>query len=362
VSRPLYPLIGLESALVDEGCERVELRSASGGAATVFVRQAEDTWQPEDPASDPIHGKELLERIQAEFGDAFDSVACCLGDEEVVYAVEGGSVRIRRMPRAERARGAAPGGLEQVAEALGIPKSKRRAKLKQAVQFGRIVEAALAGEKRRGLRVLDLACGRSYLGFVLVHLLRAGGRDVTLHGVDSSATLVEKCEEIAERLGWADCAFEAAELAGYGVEPEAFDIVVSLHGCDTLTDEAIRVAVEARVPLLFVAPCCQHEMRHQWKQHPLQWVARYGLLEQQLADVLTDAFRCLVLEALGYKVKALRFAAPDVTPKNVLLQARLTSGPRPARARDAVAFIKQFGIRPALAPLLERAGVTVPGR
>ncbi len=356
-----YPLLGLEATLADEACERVELRAASGEALTAFAREAGDTWLPDDPEAEAIHGAELVARLQAALGATCACVACCLGGEEVVYALERGAVSIRRVPRAA-ARGAegAAADLQRVAEALGIPKSRRRAKLQQAAQFGRIVGDALTGRKVRSLRVLDCACGRSYLGFVLVELLAARGCEVTLHGVDSNPTLVEKCRGIAAALAWEHCDFEAADLAAYGVEPESYDLLVSLHGCDTLTDHAIRVACEARVPLLFVAPCCQHELRHQLGEHPLAWVGRYGLLEQRLADVLTDAFRCLVLEALGYQVKVLRFTAPDVTPKNLLLQARLTAGCRQGRARDAVAFLRQFGVRPTLAPLLERAGVTVP--
>jgi hypothetical protein len=360
VAPKLYPLLGLEATLADEACERVELRSASGETVRLFVRQGEDAWVPDDPEREPIHGRELLAQIRAAFGETCDGMVCCVADEQVVYAIEGGSVRIRRGPRERGPRDAAPVDLAPVAEALGIPRSRRKAKLKQAVQFARIVEAALPGERKGALRVLDLACGRSYLGLVLVHLLAARGREVTLRGVDADPTLVEKCHEIASTLAWSNCAFEAADLAAYAAEPDSFDVAVSLHGCDTLTDEAIRIACEARVPLVFVAPCCQHELRHQWGEHPLRWVARYGLLEQRLADVLTDGFRCLVMEALGYQVKALRFTAPDVTPKNLLLQARLASGPRRARARDAVAFMRQFGVRPTLAPLLEQAGVQLP--
>jgi len=360
VSGLRYPLLGLEATLADEACERVVLRAEDGETVAVFVRQGEDDWAPGDPEADPLHAAELGQYIQAAFGETCATVAISLGDEEAVYALEGGSVRIRRGPRQCEAGGLENVDLQPVAEALGIPKSRRRAKLTQALRFAEIVEAALTGEGRGPLRVLDCACGRSYLGFVLAHLLAARGREVTLHGIDANQTLVEKCREIAEALRWMNCAFETADLAGYGIEPEAFDIAVSLHGCDTLTDHAIRIAVEGRVPLLFVAPCCQHELRHQLGGHPLQWVARYGLLEQRLADVLTDAFRCLVLEAMGYQVKVLRFTAPDVTPKNLLVQARLTSGCRQGRAREAVAFLRQFGVRPTLAPLLERAGVALP--
>ena len=354
-----FALIGLESALGAEDCDRVELGDESGGVGAAFVREGPDAWAAEDPESDPLHARELVELIQRDFGRTYARLACFVGSEKVVYAFEKGAVRVRRVPRAAEDSGAEArrADLAPLADALGIPGTKRKAKLKQARQFAAIVERALGKPSGRELHVLDLACGRSYLGFVLVHLLSAGGRRVVLHGIDSDATLVGKCCEIADSLHWAGCAFETADLASYSAERGTADIVVSLHGCDTLTDDAIRIAWEARGPLLFVAPCCQHELRHQWGRHPLDWMSRYGLLEQRLADVLTDGFRCLVLEALGYQVKTIRFTAPDVTPKNLLIQGRLTSGPRPARVREAVAFMKQFGVQPSLAAVLETAGL-----
>lgn len=352
-------LPGLGSILSDEDCERVELHSVLDDAVLVFLREGADAWIPADRQSEPVHTRELQATIQRGLGQGYDRLVCFLPREEVVYAAEGGGVRLKRLARSEQRRDAetGPPDLTGLADALGIPKSKRKAKFRQAYQFSRIAEQALAGMEKGALRILDLACGRSYLGFVLVHLLAAGGREVALHGVDSDRALVDKCHEIARTLRWTNSTFELADIADYSVAPGAYDIVVSLHACDTLTDEAIRIACEAQVPLLFAAPCCQHEFRHLWKEHPLQWVSRYGLLEQRLADVLTDGFRCLVLEAMGYQVKVLRFTAPDVTPKNVLIQARLTSGPRPDRARDAEAFLKRFRLRPRLAAVLEAAGL-----
>ncbi len=277
---------------------------------------------------------------------------CHLATEAVVYAIERGAVRMMREalePETPEA------GMQALAEALGIPKSKRRPKLKQAQQFARIVQRALADVPLGPLRVLDLACGRSYLGFVLAHQLAAAGREVTLHGVDSQPALVSKCREIADTLGWANATFAVEDLNAFSVEPGAYDLAVSLHACDTLTDEAIRIAATARIPRFFAAPCCQHELRHRWGDHPLKWIGRYGLIEQHVADALTDGFRCTVLEAMGYRVKVLRFAAPDVTPKNLLIQAELTTGRRPERAEAARAFLRQFGVRLRLADLLTEA-------
>jgi len=350
----LHALLGLDATLADAECERVELRGGPGDVLA-FVREGADAWAPADRSADAIHTRELRDTIGRELGANYDRLACVLPGEEIAYVVERGGVRIERVPR-DRSAAETEADLGAVAEALGIPRSRRRAKLTQARQFGRLVERAIARSELKGrgeLRVLDLACGRSYLGFVLVELLAGRGTRVRLHGVDSSRAYVEKSRQIGEALGWESATFEVADLAGYAIEPGSQDIVVMLHGCDTLTDDAIRIAAAARTPLVFVAPCCQHEFRHLLKKHPLEWMARFGLLEQRMADVLTDAFRCLVLQALGYRVNVLRFVEPEVTPKNLLIQGRLTSGRRPDCAREAEAFMKQFGVRPRLAALLE---------
>jgi len=349
----LHPLMGLASTLADEECTEVRLIGTGGSGGTVYAREAEDSWAPEDPQTEPVHTRQVLTTIQAGFGTQWERIECLLGAEKVVYVVEGGAVRMLRQP-ADRA--GTEAGMQRLAEALGIPKSKRRPKLKQAQQFTRIVQRALRGAPAGPLRILDLACGRSYLGFVLAHQLAAASNEVTLHGIDSERDLVEKCRQIADDLGWTNATFAVEDLNAYSAPPGAYDLAVSLHACDTLTDEAIRIACEARIPFLFAAPCCQHELRHAWGEHPLRWMNRYGLLEQRLADTLTDGFRCLVLEAAGYRVKVLRFTAPDVTPKNLLIQAELTTGPRPERAEAARAFLDQFGVRLRLADVLESSG------
>jgi hypothetical protein len=358
-----YPLLGLEDALANETCDSVTFQSPKKNTSAVHFRLGEDAWALAGEESDPIHTQDLLASITQDFRDDGDRLECCLCGEKITYRLERGSLRIERGtrkastsdPETEQA------GLRMIVNALGIPHSKRKLKLQQAQQFAKIVEQALGGKEKTTVRVLDLACGRSYLGFVLVHQLTAHGWIVKLHGVDSDGPLVDRCREIAKTLRWTNCTFEVADLSSYKVAAEAYDIMVALHACDTLTDEAIRIAYEGRIPLLFVAPCCQHELRHQWDVHPLDWVSRYGLLEQRLADVLTDAFRCSVLEALGYGVKVLRFAAPEITPKNLLIQAGLSGKLNPSRAATVCSFLEQFGVRPRLISVLEAVGFEMDG-
>jgi hypothetical protein len=281
-------------------------------------------------------------------------VRCTLATRCVLFVLERGKVTIKHEARKEEraTTGVAGEAWHALTDALGIPRSKRGHKLKQAEQFARIVENGLDGEGGGEVRILDVACGRSYLGFVLYHMLSAGGYRPRLHGIDANATLVEKCCEISRGLGWKDCDFNATDLAQYEPETGAYDVLVSLHGCDTLSDDAIRVGVEGRIPLLFVAPCCQQELRKAWGPHPLEWMGRYGVLEERFADILTDGYRSLVLEARGYRVTVVRFVAPEVTPKNLLIQAKLTAKGLPERAEEAREFERLFSVRPRLASLL----------
>ena len=346
-------IFGLNATLSDATCERIVLR-AGGGADAVFLRQGADSWLCEDGGTEPIDTMALSAKIEAELGDAWTCVACCLADHRVAYEVQGGAVRVRRLPRAAPA-DSGEAEFKALMDALGIPGSKRKAKFRQACQFGKIVVDALPAACGGPLCLLDLACGRSYLGFFLVDRLRALGRRVVLHGVDAEPRLVERSRRIAEEAGWEGCTFEVGDLADWPAPSGAYDIVLALHACDTLTDDALAIAWQAGAPLVFAAPCCQHELRHLWADHPLQWSARYGLLEQRLADVLTDGLRCLVLEALGYRVKVLRFTDADVSAKNLLIQAERTGRPQAQCAEAALEFFRTFHARPKIARLLEEA-------
>ena len=350
-------ILGLKATLSDGSCRRVLLYDAGGGAV-VLERTGSGGWAGPDGAA-RLAGDDLAARIEAGLGDRWQTVECRLDGQTVVYDVRGGAVRVRRLAVA---RGSAPAEAAAAAadagalmDALGIPRSKRRGKFRQAGQFGRIVLDALGGGEGAPVRLLDLACGRSYLGLFLVDQLRLLGRRVRLHGVDSEPELVEKSRRIAEGLGWQGCTFEVGDLAGWSSPAGSWDVVLGLHACDTLSDDVLAIAWRCRAPLLFVAPCCQHELRHQWEDHPLAWMSRYGLLEQRLADAVTDGLRCLVMEAVGYRVKVLRFTEADVSPKNLLIQAQWTGRPLAWCAEAAREFARTFRARPKIIRLLEEA-------
>ena len=52
----------------------------------------------------------------------------------------------------------------------------------------------------------------------------------------------------------------------------------------------------------------------------LEFIGKYSMLRQKLADAATDALRLTLLEANGYDVAALELIDPDETPKNIMLR------------------------------------------
>ena len=103
-------------------------------------------------------------------------------------------------------------------------------------------------------------------------------------------------------------------------------MVVSLHACDTATDEALAKGVEWKSRFIISAPCCQHELQKALGQTgadvaAFAGVLRHGILRERLCDMLTDAFRAMILRILGFKTQVVEFVSPDATARNILLRA-----------------------------------------
>ncbi|HVW88493.1 MAG TPA: methyltransferase, partial [Gaiellaceae bacterium] len=173
-------------------------------------------------------------------------------------------------------------------------------------------------------------------------------------GLDANAAVIETVRGIAAGLGYDEARFEATSIAGYE-SSEPIDLLVSLHACDTASDEAIAAGVRLGAEAIVVAPCCHHELAGQLAQGDKDALLRHGLLLGRQADLLTDALRAAALETLGYRVDVIEFIDSEHTPKNVMLRAeRAPSGPRARRAAAGYAELRdRYGVDPAIGRLLE---------
>ena len=206
--------------------------------------------------------------------------------------------------------------------------------------------------ERDVIRVVDAGCGKAYMSLALVAYGREVGTRVELVGLDTNAQVIATVRAIAEELGYDEARFEATSIAGYETD-DPIDLLVSLHACDTATDEAIVAGVRLGADAIVVAPCCHHELATQIAGQK-DALLRHGLLLGRQADLVTDALRAAALEMLDYRVDVIEFVSVEHTAKNVMLRAeRSPSAPRVERATaEYVELRDRWGVQPAIGRFL----------
>jgi len=214
--------------------------------------------------------------------------------------------------------------------------------------------------RRPELQIVDMACGKGYLTFGAWHLLsRIWKQPVRVIGVEAREDLVAATNKLAKQIK-----AEGLEFVSGTIESARLprvDALIALHACDTATDDAIRRGIELNAKLIVVAPCCHKELRPQFaKPEPLAPVLRHGLMEERMAEWLTDGLRALFLEWAGYRTKVFEFVASEHTPKNLMIAATREREPfADESAKKQIEELKSFfGIqRHSLDPLLVTSGV-----
>jgi SAM-dependent methyltransferase len=232
--------------------------------------------------------------------------------------------------------------------ATKVSRDKRR----QVQHYLELLRALPLWERER-IRVVDAGCGKAYMSLALVAYGRETGTRVELVGLDANLAVIETVRGIADGLGYDEARFEATTIAGYADE-EPIDLLVSLHACDTATDEAIAAGVRLGAEAIVVAPCCHHELAAQISRNEKDGLLRHGLLLGRQADLVTDALRAAALESLGYRVDVIEFISAEHTAKNLMLRALKAPSPaREARARTEFAELRdRYGVDPAIQRVL----------
>nr|WP_300127030.1 SAM-dependent methyltransferase [uncultured Butyricicoccus sp.] len=172
--------------------------------------------------------------------------------------------------------------------------------------------------------LLDCACGKSYLSFVMNYYLRdVLHRRCRIIGIDINPHVISESQKMAKRLGYHNMEFLTADLRTYQ-PPKQVTAVISLHACDIATDLALATAIRAQAKYIACVPCCHKELLDQYKLPELEPLTKYGVFKARFNDVLTDSMRALKLEAEGYKVSVVEYISPLDTPKNLLIRATYT--------------------------------------
>ena len=200
----------------------------------------------------------------------------------------------------------------------------------------------------KDLTVVDCACGKSYLSFVLNHYLWEE-RHIRAHfvGIDISEQVIKDSKAMAAELGYSNMEFRCEDLRTFESDFHP-DLVMSLHACDTATDMALGYALRHRAERILCVPCCHKELLKQYRIEDFEPITKHGIFRARLNDLITDGLRTLKLEAEGYDVRCVEFCSPLDTPKNLLITARKVSGKNEEAQLLYDDLLRKWSVRPSV--------------
>ena len=258
-----------------------------------------------------------------------------------------------------------------LADGSGKIRASMRGKYDQVNEFLKVVKETVQPTDEP-FTVVDCGCGKAYLTislyFYLTEVLKFS--NVKVIGIDRRSDVVAAAKKMAAQLDVADrVLFVEADLNEFQIsdlksqiddsvtsqsnsrtveqsnsrtieqsnsrtveQSNNVSMVVSLHACDTATDEALAKGVEWKARYILSAPCCQHELQKMIGirdrgsgirvrgDDDFAGLLRQSILRERLCDILTDSFRAMILRILGFKVQVIEFVSSEATARNIMLK------------------------------------------
>ena len=223
-----------------------------------------------------------------------------------------------------------------LADGEGRVRASMRGKYDQVNEFLKVVADVLKGfSLREGetFTVVDCGCGKAYLTVALYLYLTQviGLKSVRVYGVDRRTDVIAAARRMADVLDLSGrVEFVESDLAAFEPPNDSrrADMVVSLHACDTATDEALAKGVEWKARYILSAPCCQHELQKTLADKgAFAGLMRQSILRERLCDILTDSFRAMIMRILGFKTQVVEFVSSEATARNIMLKCEFCVKP-----------------------------------
>jgi len=207
------------------------------------------------------------------------------------------------------------------------------------------------------VNIIDFGSGKSYLTLLLHHFYsNQQGVNINICGMDINPDVVNDCNAVISKHKLKNIKFVEGDISKLETPPfddwgNGFNIVLSLHACDTATDYAIFNAIKWSSDLICVVPCCQHELRNQMKPENLAVINKHGIIKERFSSLMTDLIRAELLECAGYKSQIIEFAPFENTPKNLFIRA-VKNNHGKSTLESIKPLLEEFNFEPTLLKLL----------
>ena len=235
----------------------------------------------------------------------------------------------------------------------GKVKSNYYKKFRQINRFLEMVNDLYKDAEEKKYHLIDFGCGKSYLTFALYHYFTVIKKfETSITGIDLKQEVIDHCNEVATKVNFSNLKFVHGFIHDFKTE-DPIDFVVTLHACDTATDDAILFSLKHNAKKMMFVPCCQHELNKQIKNAESNIMLKHGIFKDRVTALVTDTMRTQLLEACGYKVQSMEFIDLEHTAKNILLRCVKTNK-SDKQKEDAFKLYEDFRNQWEIKPYLEK--------
>lgn len=229
----------------------------------------------------------------------------------------------------------------------GKVKNDKIRKYNQIDHFIELIHPLLVSlcQNKRPINIIDCACGKSYLSFVLNYYIKEVlGHKCSFTGLDYNSIVIEDSKSMAQELRYNNMEFIETDIMKYSPDKQ-YDLLLTLHACDVATDYALNFAMNNKVKTIVCVPCCHREMNSQYNMSGFESILKHGALKSKIAACLTDGMRAMYLESQGYDVSVVEYVSPLDTPKNIMIKAEKKSGENMDKVMDFYNLCGELGVK-----------------
>lgn len=240
-----------------------------------------------------------------------------------------------------------------IANDSGKIKKEKVKKYKEIMQFINHIDSALTlFPNNKIVNILDHACGKSYLLFILnYYLTEIKKRKCYYIGIDNSETVINSYKSIANNLNYRNMDFMCCNKDTFKYNKE-INIVTSINGSHIDTDMALAFGIELEAEVILSVPSYNCETSSQYSYTPLKSILQHNVLKSKMDDVIIDGMRALMLKAKGYNVSISNFEPSTQATKNVVIKAVKEADENTEALNEYMSLMSLLNIYPKLYELL----------